>query len=611
MGENLSAKKNRAMSGFSFPRNQNTDSRHHMKDHLFSLNAEPLKVIARTLGCLEKGATTKGAMVNAIENLVKLRPRQFVEALSATERLFFAECVHGGVPSDWMFLAKYGSPAPKLASYWDYHSKPGAVVAVVHQERGLAPALVPGIAEIYRSLVPAPTRPVAKTVDAPPETSDGDPVQTFCGEADVPAQLARVLRLVQSGKVKVAEGSRRPTDTSVRALREVLLQPDFDLESREEPRPYAKPDVAGPVRAHAWGVLVQQCGWAKARAGVLTLTPAGKDILGGFSPEQYKAGVEAFLGNDDFDELSRIPHIRGQSGKAKRGMSSPADRKEAVAAAVGNWAVEKWMTFKEAVRILAASGAGRQVLAPGVALSIGDALYGRIWDSPDLTIQFFRALIMESFAPLGLVEIAYTSPHRRWPEFRDGFGTSCHSFLGRYDGLLAVKLTALGAWCFGLTDDYRLPEIEKSAVFHLLPNFDLVAAAPPDPSVCAFVELIATRKGDAVWTVDAEKVLLFLEEGGSEKDVRTFLEAHTSGGIPGNVDVWLNELLRKSTSCRRAEKAMLFEWDDAAQAALVASSSDTSRLCFHAGGNRLVVPAGKLAAFKRAARKLGFILPTV
>jgi hypothetical protein len=53
----------------------------------------------------------------------------------------------------------------------------------------------------------------------------------------------------------------------------------------------------------------------------------------------------------------------------------------------------------------------------------------------------------------------------------------------------------------------------------------------------------------------------------------------------------------------------LLEWADEALARLIATSSGTNRLCFHAGANRLVVPAENLTAFGRAVKKLGYVLP--
>jgi hypothetical protein len=47
-------------------------------------------------------------------------------------------------------------------------------------------------------------------------------------------------------------------------------------------------------------------------------------------------------------------------------------------------------------------------------------------------------------------------PHDLWPELRDSYGRDSHSFLGRYDGLLSVRLNALGAWCFEVAETSRL-----------------------------------------------------------------------------------------------------------------------------------------------------------
>lgn len=94
-------------------------------------------------------------------------------------------------------------------------------------------------------------------------------------------------------------------------------------------------------------------------------------------------------------------------------------------------------------------------------------------------------------------------------------------------------------------------------------------------------------------------------------ELLSFLATHATGAIPDNVGIWLDGLLQKSRSCQGAEKAVLFEWMDSAQATLLASRSETSRLCHHAGENRLVVPASKLSAFTRAVRRMGFILPVV
>lgn len=115
------------------------------------------------------------------------------------------------------------------------------------------------------------------------------------------------------------------------------------LRSDEWEREHYKP--AGAVRAHAWPVLVQQCGWAKVRKGALILTESGKDILQQFTPDKLRAGVNLGIGDDKFDELNRIHHIRGQSGKAKRWMTDPSFRKGAIVDAMEKYAPGSWIPF--------------------------------------------------------------------------------------------------------------------------------------------------------------------------------------------------------------------------------------------------------------------------
>ena len=75
------------------------------------------------------------------------------------------------------------------------------------------------------------------------------------------------------------------------------------------------------------------------------------------------------------------------------------------------------------------------------------------------------------------------------------------------------------------------------------------------------------------------------------------------------MQVFLNELEGKLNGCRSAREAVLLEWADPALAHLMATSAGVSRLCYHAGENRIVVPADNLAAFRRAVKRLGCVLP--
>src|SRR5438105_4609446 len=79
---------------------------------------------------------------------------------------------------------------------------------------------------------------------------------------------------------------------------------------------------------------------------------AGPAVLRGFSPEAFRAGVMKFLGDGEFDELHRVSHIRGQSGKARRWVTDPGLRKDALQEAMNALPIGEWLTYEEARRVI-------------------------------------------------------------------------------------------------------------------------------------------------------------------------------------------------------------------------------------------------------------------
>jgi hypothetical protein len=357
--------------------------------------------------------------------------------------------------------------------------------------------------------------------------------------------------------------------------------------------------------------LVQQCGWAKCRSGALALTDAGKGILERFTPDKFRAGLSLALANDEFDELNRVNHIRGQSGKARRYLSKPGLRKTALREAMQPFPAGQWIKFEEARRIAEASPEHWGVLQHSYSgLYFAELQYGCIQEAAGINRQFLRAFLMESLATLGVVDIAFIYPHRLWPDLSGLWGTDDLYFCGRYDGLLYVRLNPLGAYALGFSEDYDLRAEAKAKLFRVLPNHDLVLAhGPLNPADRATLELIALPRSDVVWTLDTERMLTHVESGGALRELRDFLEANATEGLPETVRVFLAGLEAKLGCCTARRDAVLLEWTADALVELTATSAGTNRLCFYAGQNRLVVPAQHVAAFARAAKRLGYVIP--
>ncbi len=105
-------------------------------------------------------------------------------------------------------------------------------------------------------------------------------------------------------------------------------------------------------------------------------------------------------------------------------------------------------------------------------------------------------------------------------------------------------------------------------------------------------------------------MLTHVESGGNLEELKRFLlDHHATGQLPETATVFLADLEQKLGACRAARPAVLLEWADPALSHLLATSPGTNKLCHHAGENRLVVAKDDLAAFRRAAKKLGYVVP--
>ena len=597
-----------------------------LDQHLMSLNVDVLKGWLRRMDALEKASPRKEQLVRAVEGQLTRNLPGVVERLSLEEKCWLAECAHQGrFVSGREFQAKHNSECPMPRYYFSWNEEVSLLVPFISPptSRYEYPCLLPALEEPLRALLAKPQGVKARPVESLPKAwpseqqcLGGDlirPVHVFESERISPVEIARVLRLVQSGKVRVTDASRRPTDAAARLVTQTLVVPDFSLEVPEadrsdwEKQHYTE---AGRVRAHAWPVLMQQCGWARSKAGALALTAEGRDMLQQFTPDKLRSAVARYFADSDFDELNRINHIRGQSGKGRRCVSDPGSRKRTVKSALLTMPPNQWLPYQECLRLVDALGQNWDVLqSVGPALYFFEPQYGFICDNSGLNSQFLRAVCLESLATLGVLDVAYIYPHRLWPDLKDSLPGDLH-FCGRYDGLLYVRLNPLGAYALGCAESYEHHPEVGAKLFRVLPNLEVVLTnGPLNPADRANLELLATPKGELVWALDAERMLTHVETGGTFKELRAFLEQNAAESLPPNVHIFLQGLESKTGACKTLRQAVLLEWTDEALARLIATSAGMNKLCYHAGGTRLVVPGENLAAFSRAVKRLGYVLP--
>jgi hypothetical protein len=361
-------------------------------------------------------------------------------------------------------------------------------------------------------------------------------------------------------------------------------------------------------------MLVQAAGLAEAAGTRLQLTAAGRKATTRPAHEVIRQVWEKWQKTALVDEFNRVNVIKGQQAKG-RGLTAVAPRRQEVVGVLEECPVQQWIAIDELFRLLKVLAQDFEITHDDWKLYIGDPEYGSLgydarftWET--LQGRFVLAFLFEYAATLGLVDVAYVSPFGARNDFGDRWGTDDLSCLSRYDGLMFLRINALGAWCLGLSEDYEPDAVAFEPVLKVLPNRDLVAADRPlAPADVLFLERFAERKSEAVWHLAAGKVLDAVEKGMTLPELKEFLAARSQGPLPRTVEVFLDDLTNKAGQLEDLGTAHLIGCADAHVAQLLAHDRRLRKLCRLAGERQLVFRAADETAVRRALRDLGYVLP--
>ena len=505
------------------------------------------------------------------------------------------------------FMAKYGkSPFPERGK-----KDPGNVL-YLFLYRGVIP---PELLTLLREFVPKPPKLKAAYVEELPKhvktvLEDKEELETHLTEAAALHDLTAVLHALSGGKAGASGTTGHISAAGAALVRQAFLRGDFypsDLEVNDYD---VRLGEAG-IRPFAWCMLVQAGGLAKADGGKLRLTSKGQKALSEEPQHTLKGLWECWLVNRDFHELSRIEIIKGQ--KSKRHPLYKADGcRQALGAALSDLEPSQWISTTEFFRFLKASGHAFDVARDYWALYIAEHQYGSLgynhitWDHVDG--RFSRAFLLEYAATLGVIDVALVPPWGALADTRELWGAENYSCISRYDGLMYLRLTKLGAWILGMTKEYEPPEREKMPLFTVLPNHEIAATGDVPPADRLFLDRIAEKKSDRVWALSRSSLFDSLEAGLTFGTIREYLSAHNDKDLPQTVSVFLDDVEARAEKLRDGGLGRIIECCDADTAGLIAGDPVLRKLCLPAGERRLVVPEKNASAFATALRRKGYLV---
>lgn len=555
--------------------------------------------------------------------------RQVWQQLDELQQAAVAEGVHGTAPvfqAD-KFVAKYGASPNwgEQSKTWYGWINPSLLGLFFFN--GVIPE---DLRQRLASWVPAPEPIALSPIDELPQTelvnlpnwqhSSPDSalatVALNCRETERAAirDLQAMLQLIDAGKLGVSDKTRLPGKAALTAISSVLLDGDYYNETESSDTDFDH--SAGPIRAFAWPLLVQAGGLAALSGKHLALSKAGRKAMGDPPEKVLRALWRKWLNVTWFDELSRIDCIKGQtSSKAKRGLTAVRGRREVIEAALRDCPLQRWVAVDDLFRYMIASGIDFEITRNPWTLYISDANYGNLGyqgfhDWHILQARYALCLLFEYAATLGIIDVAYIPPHYARDDFENLWGIDNLEFLSRYDGLFYLRLTPLGAYCLGLTDNYQPSHPPSQVQLQVLANLDVVSVGEPlSPADELLLASFARRKSEALWHLDRQQLLIALEEGRDIRNLREFLQASSRDPLPETVMQFLSDAEQRACQLQDRGMVRLIECADAVLATQLAHDARTQRYCLLAGERHLAVFADKESRFRSALHKLGYILP--
>ncbi len=608
-----------------------------LQQSLYSLNNDELKWYAAILP--GKVPLRKAELVEMIESALT-NPTEVTRLwaeLTPQQREVVAEVIHnrGGVYSSEAIEARFPGvrrPAEPQYAYGTFYGrkKQNATpfdlffASVSDVGRYIAPE----VAALLRPLSSPPPPFQIPSKDEPPTLEQARKLEpdaelvVLDTEAAVFHDLMAVLSLVQAGKVSVGATTRLPTLGSLRLLSGRLLISDYFIDGE-----YEKADEA--IRPLALVMLAQAANWAApsgAKGSKLELTKSGQALFAGtVGAVQVRDAWERWVKSDLLDELSRIRAIKGQQSRDAH-LTRPAERRRSLVTALKSCPVGRWVAFDDLLRYMMAES-----LLPEIernepsALYIGPSLeYGwlgynevRYWDV--VTGSYLRVLLWEYAGTLGMVDIAYTRPEDTPHSFGEIYGLEGldTDYLSRYDGLMAFRLTNLGAYLLGLAASYTPPADHRPSgapLLRVLPNLDLVVTDSRKlmPNDRALLERIAVSQSEAVYHLTREKILDAAENGTTIRTIRSVLLAMSGieeADLPQTVRVFLSDIEKKLDALRDCGRMLLLEGDPLVLAEIAYNRQfrDAAQLARIGDKEVLLVPEAEEPSVRRQLKKLGYV----
>lgn len=204
------------------------------------------------------------------------------------------------------------------------------------------------------------------------------------------------------------------------------------------------------------------------------------------------------------------------------------------------------------------------------------------------------------FAALGICDIAYNKP---------GDGNLGADYFSYWDGLQAVRRTALGDYVCGHTKDWNASDIQIPSAFRLSDDTLIIYTDEPEGAK-VLLEPYATKAGATTFKTDSQ---LFLKNVRSKKELESkiiLFKQLVQTKLPSIWEEFFLELQQKINPFESPGEVYVYKIPENNQTLIKLFAQDTvlKQLVLKAEGYHLIVPKAQHAAFHNRLKEFGYLL---
>ncbi len=546
-------------------------------------------------------------LIDAMSSKAALR--KLWNRLSPITQQALSHTVHtaGGVYQPETIRLRFGQVPPPPQRYWSGY-KPSELDLFLDEDQVVLSELLP----LLRVVAPKPEPWKIPTQPEPPPRYESVGFERSPGPEIGLLDLLTVLALVGQRRILVNDRIM-PTFDSIQLVLDNLVDGDFfDVQSGQDLTETIRP--VGLVR-FVLGSGMAELGPRSGHNTTLVLKPLGWEWLARPSADLLLDAVETWMQTDKFDEIDRLPHLRGTQ-RLNGNRTSPGKRRDRILEALSWSPYNEWLSLDDFLTAIKLWQFDFEVSKDGALNAIDDST-GRKLDISELrdpwrAVQgaYVLTVLWEMLGSLGAIDLAYTEPHHA-PPFLETPTESWHRPIHpytRYDGLTYFRINDLGAFLFGHISHYNIPRSCTAPFFQIDETYAFHATRdklyPYQEQIFPLLGVYDEEAG--VFRLDKASWLRAQQTEGTLKVRRELLFSRHDGPLNPAVKAWLEQCVKDSTALRRGRTMITIQVRNPEVRNTILEDPELRRYCRLLDDRTLLIPSSREHAFVRRVLELGY-----